>query len=47
MQALADFAEKKPQIRARIIALIERLIKNGTPAMKSRGRKLLLRLNAR
>ncbi len=45
MQALADLAEKDPSLRPRVIDLLTHLIKAGTPAMKSRGRKLLDKLN--
>ncbi len=41
MQALADLAEKDPSLRPRVIDLLTHLIKTGTPAMKSSGRKLL------
>ncbi len=45
MQALADLAEKDPSLRPRVIELLTHLTKAGTPAMKSRGRKLLDKLN--
>jgi hypothetical protein len=41
MQALADLAGDDVQLRAEIIALLKKLVEVGTPAMKSRGRKLL------
>lgn len=44
MQALADMAERDVQLRAPIIKQLETLTRTGTPAMKSRGRKLLARL---
>jgi hypothetical protein len=49
MQALADLASHDlanhdERLRAQVIPLIERLIRTGTPAMKSRGRKLLKKL---
>jgi hypothetical protein len=44
MQALADFAERDPHLRPNIIPLLEELTATGSPAMKSRGRKLLARL---
>ena len=44
MQALADFAERDASLRPRIIKLLEKLVETGSPAMKSRGRKLLERL---
>ncbi len=44
MQALADFADRDGELLAEILPLIERLTRSGTPAMASRGRKLLKRL---
>jgi hypothetical protein len=44
MQALADLAGPDPRLRPRVLALLERLTTVGSPAMKSRGRKLLARL---
>jgi hypothetical protein len=41
MQALADLAMKDVNLRPSIIKKIEALIATGTPAMKSRGKKLL------
>jgi hypothetical protein len=45
MQALADLAEGDPRLRSRVIALLEELTQTGSPAMKSRGQKLLKRLS--
>jgi hypothetical protein len=45
MQALAEIAALDAELRAPIIARLERLTRTGSPAMKSRGRKLLLRLS--
>ncbi len=45
MQTLADFAEKDEQIKPRMINLIKGMIKNGSPAIISRGKKLLKQLN--
>jgi len=45
MQTLADLAEKDEQIKPRIINLIKGMIKNGSPAIISRGKKLLKQLN--
>ena len=45
MQALADFAERDASLRLKVIKLLEELAKTGSPAMRSRGRKLLERLN--
>lgn len=44
MQALASFAEEDARIRTQVIALLEELTRTGSPAMKSRGRRLLERL---
>jgi len=45
MQALADFAERDARLRPQVIKLLEELTRTGSPAMKSRGRKLLEKLN--
>jgi hypothetical protein len=45
MEALAALAEEEASIRSRVIALLGELTRTGSPAMKSRGRKLLQRLN--
>ncbi len=44
MQALADLAEQDAALRPGIVARLETLITGGSPAMQSRGRKLLARL---
>jgi hypothetical protein len=41
MQALADLAAGDVSIRPQVIDLLEELTRTGSPAMKSRGRKLL------
>jgi len=41
MQAIADLVASDERLHAEIIRLFESLIREGTPAMKSRGRKLL------
>ena len=46
MQGLAELALAHPQLRPRIIPLLEGLTRDGTPAMRSRGRKLLARLKS-
>jgi HEAT repeat protein len=43
MQALADLAEVYPRLRRQVDPLIEQLTTSGSPAMRSRGRKLLRR----
>jgi len=45
MQTLAGFAEKDEQIKPRMINLIKGMIKKGSPAIISRGKKLLKQLN--
>jgi hypothetical protein len=47
MQALADIAEQDTKLRPSIIGQLEVLTEKGSPAMKSRGRKLLSRLRNR
>ncbi|MFY9270167.1 MAG: hypothetical protein WAO55_10525 [Candidatus Manganitrophaceae bacterium] len=44
MQTLADIAAQDLELRGPIIARLEKLTRTGSPAMKSRGRKLLARL---
>ena len=44
MQALADIALQEDELRPTITKQIKRLTKTGSPAMKSRGRKLLAKL---
>jgi hypothetical protein len=44
MQALANLAENDADLRPRVIELLKDLTETGSPAMKSRGRKLLERL---
>jgi hypothetical protein len=45
MQALADFVERDASLRPQVIELLEELTRTGSPAMRSRGRKLLEELN--
>ena len=44
MQALADLAEIDADLREPIVRELEELTRNGSPAMRSRGRKLLAKL---
>jgi hypothetical protein len=44
MQALADIAEQDEALRPSIVRQLEELTRTGSPAMQSRGRKLLARL---
>jgi hypothetical protein len=46
MQALADIAAQDDALRPAIVAQLEALTRTGSPAMQSRGRKLLARLGA-
>ena len=45
MQALAELAEDDARLRARVVTIGEDISKTGGPAMRTRGRKLLDRLN--
>jgi hypothetical protein len=42
MQALADLAAQDASLRPQVTALVEELTRTGSPAMQSRGRKLLI-----
>jgi HEAT repeat protein len=44
MQGLGDFALRDGALRKRVLPVIEHLTEMGSPAMRSRGRKLLKRL---
>src|SRR5271157_2005691 len=44
LQGLADLAQDDPSIRPGVIEILRRATRTGTPAMKARGRKLLVRL---
>lgn len=44
MQALAELAQQDAELVPKILPVIRRLTETGSPAMKSRGRKLLSRL---
>ncbi|HKM89173.1 MAG TPA: hypothetical protein VJX29_01055 [Candidatus Acidoferrales bacterium] len=44
LQALADLAQDDPSLRPRVLELLNESVRNGTPAMKARSRKLLLHL---
>jgi hypothetical protein len=46
MQAMADLAQDDAHLRADTIVLLQEMTQTGTPAMKSRGRKLLKLLEA-
>jgi hypothetical protein len=44
MQALADLALHDADLRAEVIPIISRLTETGSPAIRSRGHKLLAQL---
>jgi hypothetical protein len=44
MQALADLAEKDADLRPSIAIQLQELTRTGSPAMQSRGRRLLAKL---
>jgi hypothetical protein len=45
LQGLADMAESEPSLQPRVAEILREATRNGTPAMKARSRKLLLRLD--
>ncbi|MGD2176493.1 MAG: hypothetical protein PVG71_01590 [Anaerolineae bacterium] len=47
MQALAELAQRDASLRPRVVPLLEELTEIGSPAMKSRGRRLLQMLAER
>ncbi len=46
MQALADLALQEPRLHRPVLKLLEELTRTGSPAMRSRGRKLLRELRS-
>ena len=46
MQALADLADEDAHLRDQLIPLLEELAETGSPAMRSRGQKLLRKLRS-
>ena len=46
LQGLAELAEKTPGLRTSVMEVLTEASRKGTPAMKARSRKLLLRLRA-
>jgi hypothetical protein len=44
LQGLADLAQDQPSIRPGVVEILREATRNGTPAMKARSRKLLIRL---
>jgi hypothetical protein len=45
LQGLADLALVEPSIRSRVIDVLQEATRSGTPAMKARSRRLLLKLD--
>ena len=46
LQALAELVEQEPKLYGEVVALLEAYSRVGSPAMRSRGRKLLAQLKA-
>ncbi|HXZ28330.1 MAG TPA: hypothetical protein VEG08_10075 [Terriglobales bacterium] len=44
LQGLSDLAQQEPSLRGSVLELLRQSVRNGTPAMKARSRKLLARL---
>ncbi len=44
LQGLADLAEAAPSLRPQVVEILHEAARKGTPAMKARSRKLLIRL---
>jgi hypothetical protein len=47
LQGLADLAQEEPSLRPRVVEILREATRNGTPAMKARSRKLLIRLETK
>lgn len=47
LQGLFDLAQEQPSFQPRVLEILREATRNGTPAMKARSRKLLLRLERR
>lgn len=47
LQSLADLAQHDARLLPKVIDLLRESVRNGTPAMKARSRRLLLRLEGR
>lgn len=47
LQALTDLSDHDEKLRGKVVKLLRRALRTGTPAMKSRARKLLKRLGAK
>jgi hypothetical protein len=46
LQGLVDLAADAPNLRSRVVEILREATRNGTPAMKARSRKLLIKLGA-
>lgn len=46
LQGLADLAEQAPGLRKEVLEMLETAVAEGPPAMKARGRKLIIRLQS-
>jgi hypothetical protein len=44
LQGLADLAQDDPSTRPKVLEILREAARSGTPAMKARSRKLLIRL---
>jgi hypothetical protein len=44
LQAMADLAEQEPEFRPQVIAVFEGAYQSGSPAVKSRIRKLMVKI---
>ncbi|HTS35947.1 MAG TPA: hypothetical protein VMH04_09765 [Candidatus Solibacter sp.] len=47
LQGMADLAEGNRKIEAEVVGFLEKALRNGTPAMKARARKLMARLKTK
>jgi hypothetical protein len=46
LQGLVDLAADAPNLRSRVVEILREATRKGTPAMKARSRKLLIKLEA-
>jgi hypothetical protein len=44
LQGLADLSQREPSMRSSVVKILREATRSGTPAMKARGRKLLIHL---
>ncbi len=45
LQALSEFAVEDPKLRPRVVEVLKELVAKGSPAIRNRGHKLLLKLS--